>query len=237
MVRVAPTSGCRNARFHGLTELCSRSKPDEQEIALPIPEILVLVFFCVAPKTNRASTAIARTRRVAAGRIASVRSETLHQFSPLVRAARLNDRTPMKLLVLTHVFATVFMVGLIWFIQVVHYPLFANVGQAHFKVYEELHQRLTRCVVAPAMLVELVTAAALVRYASTESTTLAWVGLGLVVLIWLATATLSVPAHNSLTAEYSTNAYQKLVSTNWIRTAAWSARGILVLVLTYQMMK
>ena len=143
----------------------------------------------------------------------------------------------MKLLVLTHVLATLFLVGLIWFVQVVHYPLFANVGQAHFKEYEELHQRLTTSVVGPAMLVELVTAVALVKYASAEFTTLAWFGLGLVVSIWLATATLSVPAHNSLTAEYSTNAYQKLVSTNWIRTVAWSARGILVLVLTYRMMK
>lgn len=143
----------------------------------------------------------------------------------------------MKLLLLTHVFATLFMVGLIWFVQVVHYPLFANVGNAQFKEYEGLHQRLTTWVVGPAMLVELATALALVKYAPAGSETLAWVGLGLVVLIWLATATLSVPAHNSLTAEYSTNAYQKLVSTNWIRTAAWTLRGILVLVLTYRCMR
>ena len=143
----------------------------------------------------------------------------------------------MKLLLLTHAFATLFMVGLIWFVQVVHYPLFANVGQAQFKAYEELHQRLTTWVVGPAMLVELLTAVALVKFAPTESTTLPWVGLGLVVVIWLATATLSVPAHNSLTVEYSTNAYQRLVSTNWIRTVAWSARGVLVFVLTYRMMR
>lgn len=167
----------------------------------------------------------------------TVQAEMLLGLSPITRATGLNHRTPMKLLVLTHVCATLFMVGLIWFIQVVHYPLFANVGQPQFKEYEELHQRLTTWVVGPAMLVELVTAIALVKYASAESTTLAWVGLGLVVLIWLGTATLSVPAHNSLTVEYSTNAWQKLVSTNWIRTVAWSARGILVLVLTFRMMK
>lgn len=143
----------------------------------------------------------------------------------------------MKLLVLTHVFATLFMVGLIWFVQVVHYPLFANVGQAHFKGYEELHQRRTTWVVGPAMLVELVTAVALLRYASAESTTLAWAGLGLILLIWLATATLSVPAHNALAVKYSTNAYRKLVSTNWIRTVAWTVRGILVLALMYRIMK
>lgn len=143
----------------------------------------------------------------------------------------------MKIVLLAHVFATLFMVGLIWFVQVVHYPLFANVGENQFKTYEELHQRLTTWVVGPAMLVELVTAVLLIKYLPAELTDLAWVGAGLVVLIWLATAGLSVPAHNSLTIEYSTAAYKKLVSTNWIRTVAWSARGVLVLVLTYKLMK
>ncbi len=34
----------------------------------------------------------------------------------------------MKYLVLTHLAATLFMVGVIWFEQVVHYPLFEKVG-------------------------------------------------------------------------------------------------------------
>jgi uncharacterized membrane protein len=143
----------------------------------------------------------------------------------------------MKLLLLIHVFSTVFMVGLIWFVQVVHYPLFANVGNEQFKTYEELHQRLTTWVVGPAMLIELATAVMLLKYLPEDSQTLAWIGVGLVAVLWLSTALLSVPAHNSLTVEYSTAAYQKLVSTNWIRTVAWTVRGILVLILTYRCMR
>lgn len=143
----------------------------------------------------------------------------------------------MKLILIIHVFSTLFMVGLIWFVQVVHYPLFANVGSEQFKTYEERHQRLTTWVVGPAMLVELATAVMLLKYLPTESTLLAWIGLGLVVLLWLSTALLSVPAHHSLTIAYSTAAYQKLVATNWIRTIAWTVRGILVLVLTYRCMR
>ena len=33
------------------------------------------------------------------------------------------------LLLLLHAAATLFMTGLIWFVQVVHYPLFARVGE------------------------------------------------------------------------------------------------------------
>ncbi len=142
----------------------------------------------------------------------------------------------MKTVLLIHVFSTIFMVGLIWFVQIVHYPLFANVGADQFKTYEELHQRWTTWVVGPAMLIELGTAILLVKNPPAESATLAWVGLGLVIVIWLATGLLSVPAHNSLTIEYTTGAYRTLVSTNWIRTVAWTTRGILVLAIAHRAM-
>jgi hypothetical protein len=38
----------------------------------------------------------------------------------------------MVLLLLANAAATFFMVGVIWFVQVVHYPLFARVGTLDF---------------------------------------------------------------------------------------------------------
>jgi hypothetical protein len=84
------------------------------------------------------------------------------------------------------------------------------------------------------MLVEMVTAAALLKYSADGSTSLARLGFGLVLLIWISTATFSVPAHDALTAGFSVGAYQKLVSTNWIRTVAWSLRSVIVMVITYR---
>jgi uncharacterized membrane protein len=140
----------------------------------------------------------------------------------------------MKLILLTQVFATLFMVGLIWFVQIVHYPLYANVGRDHFSDYEALHNRMTTWVVGPAMLVELVTAVMLVKYSPSASSMLAWMGVGLLVVIWISTAALSVPAHDVLTAGFSEGAYRKLVNTNWIRTVAWTARGVILMVITYR---
>jgi uncharacterized membrane protein len=140
----------------------------------------------------------------------------------------------MKLILLTQVFATVFMVGLIWFVQIVHYPLYANVGREQFPEYEAHHNRLTTWVVGPAMLVEMVTAVALLRYSPGGSTSLVWLGLGLLVVIWISTATLSVPAHDELTGGFSAGAHTKLVSTNWIRTFAWSVRAVIVMIITYR---
>ncbi len=140
----------------------------------------------------------------------------------------------MKLILLTQIFATLFMVGLIWFVQIVHYPLYANVGRERFPEYEALHNRMTTWVVGPAMLVELVTAVMLLKYAPNASSSLAWVGLALLIVIWVSTAALSVPAHDVLTAGFSDGAYRKLVNTNWIRTVAWTARGVILMVITYR---
>ena len=140
----------------------------------------------------------------------------------------------MKPILLTQVFSTSFMVGLIWFVQIVHYPLYAHVGREQFPEYEALHNRLTTWVVGPAMLIEMATAVAFLRYSPNGSSLIAWLGLGLLAVIWISTATLSVPAHNSLTAEFSAGAYQKLVSTNWIRTVGWSIRGVMVMAITYR---
>ena len=124
--------------------------------------------------------------------------------------------------------------GLIWFVQIVHYPLYANVGREQFPQYEALHNRLTTWVVGPAMLLEMVSAVALLRYAPNGSTSLAWLGLGLLIVIWISTATLSVPAHNLLTAGFSGAAWQHWVSAHCIRTGAWSMRGVIVMVLTFR---
>lgn len=121
------------------------------------------------------------------------------------------------------------MVGLIWFIQIVHYPMFAMVGEDAFQNYEAVHQRLTTYVVAPLMLVEIATATTLVanRPAYIGS---GWAiaGLCLVGTIWLSTWFLQVPAHNALQSGFDATIHNRLVSTNWLRTIAWTLRGLLV---------
>ena len=124
--------------------------------------------------------------------------------------------------------ATAFMVGLIWFVQLVHYPLMAAVGADQFQVYEAEHQRRTSWIVGPVMLVELGLAVASVLWPSRGDQGLMIVGLVLLVLIWISTALLQVPAHRSLANHFSEHAHRKLVQTNWIRTVAWTLRAVLL---------
>jgi hypothetical protein len=131
---------------------------------------------------------------------------------------------------MAHAFSTVAMAGLIWFVQIVHYPLFVEVGSREFTRYEALHCRRTGYVVAPLMLTELATAAWLffrppmpgVEWATTA-------GVVLLTAIWLSTAFLQVPCHRRLECGFDAAFARRLVGTNWIRTIAWTARAPLAL--------
>ena len=131
---------------------------------------------------------------------------------------------------LVQAFASLALTGLIWCIQVVHYPLFAAVGRDEFTRYEADHARLITLVVGPLMLVELAAALwlAAVRPAGVPAW-MAWTGLALVAAIWLSTATIQVPCHAKLAAGFDAEVHARLVSSNWIRTVAWTARGLLAL--------
>ena len=65
-------------------------------------------------------------------------------------------------LLLSQFAVTCFLTGLIWTIQVVHYPLMAKVGASNFTEYERLHANWITPLVGPAMLAELAAAFALV---------------------------------------------------------------------------
>lgn len=136
----------------------------------------------------------------------------------------------MKLILVAQIAATWTMVGLIWFVQVVHYPLMSSVGAAQFAAYEARHTRRTTWIVAPTMLVELGTALAMVlRPPASVAAISVWAGFALLGVIWLSTATLQVPAHRRLERGFDAAVHRRLVATNWIRTACWTARGLLVL--------
>lgn len=124
-----------------------------------------------------------------------------------------------------HLVATVFMAGVIVFVQVVHYPLMAGVRAADFVSYERRHTVRTGWVVIPPMLVELGSAVWLVARPPVQAAApLAYTGLGLILLIWISTALLQAPAHGRLVAGFDAAVHRRLVRTNWIRTGAWLAR-------------
>lgn len=132
------------------------------------------------------------------------------------------------MLLLLHAAVTWALVGLIWTIQLVHYPLFDAVDPARFPAFHARHARRITVLVGLLMPVEAGLAGWL---ALAEPSFATWLGVGLVAAIWLATALLAVPRHAELAEGYDAEAHRRLVGTNWVRTLLWTARGVLALVL------
>jgi hypothetical protein len=143
----------------------------------------------------------------------------------------------MDSVLLIHVAATWAMVGLIWFVQLVHYPLFALVSEPSFVRYEAKHTRRTASVVALFMPIEALTAAWLVIETPVGvNPGLVTSGLVLVAALWVTTAAWQAPMHGRLSRGYDETTQRRLVASNWIRTALWSARGGLGLIMVGQAM-
>lgn len=131
----------------------------------------------------------------------------------------------LEVAAILHAVSTIAMFGLIWFVQLVHYPLFVQVGSDEFTAYEMQHQRRTTWVVAPLMCVEAITAAALMFWVPSGGPRwLAALGFALVACNWLITALVQVPCHRRLAAGYDATVARRLVRTNWVRTMAWTCR-------------
>lgn len=136
------------------------------------------------------------------------------------------------LTLLIHAAATLFLTGVIWFVQVVHYPLLAEscpsgAGGGHWR-----HVRRTTSLVVPVMALEG-GAAVLLAWHSPEGWArgLAIVGLLLAGVNWLSTASVQVPAHRLLLRQWNAEIARGLVRSNWLRTVAWSTRSVLALCL------
>ncbi len=130
----------------------------------------------------------------------------------------------MNLILLIHIFSTVFMCGLCWFVQIVHYPLFKEIPPADFPAYQQKNYA-TGYITVPVMLIELGTALWLL-YAGYSPLIL--VNFILLVLIWVSTFTLQVPAHLKLQKTPSHAVMNRLIYSNWIRTICWSARMVVL---------
>ena len=127
------------------------------------------------------------------------------------------------------------MVGLIWFVQVVHYPLLSVVPVQSASGVALEHQRRTAWVVMMPMAVQGFTSLALLRWVPQGVTSwLPWLSATCVGIALASTVLLSVPRHARMAKEPSASIGRELVLTNWPRTIAWTASGVLLAVMLMQ---
>lgn len=125
--------------------------------------------------------------------------------------------------------ATWGMVGVIWTMQLVHYPQLGQLSALAPATAAAEHQRRITWVVGPLMAAEGVTALVLlVARPETMSAVSAWGAAALLGVALGSTVLVQVPQHGRLAAGHDDDLVASLVRLNWIRTVAWTARAVLL---------
>ena len=149
---------------------------------------------------------------------------------------------------IAQIMASTTMAAIAWFVQIVHYPLFALLPSSGSKAvevagmsrsvardYHDENLRRTRPIVLVPMVVEAASAAWLAIYPpAAVGRNAAIAGLSLVAIVVLSTALVQVPLHESLrSGDAPAETVDRLVRSTRIRTAAWSARAALAAWMLY----
>lgn len=139
-----------------------------------------------------------------------------------------------KILFILQIASTLIMLGVIWIIQLVQYPFFSHVNAENFPKYHAAHTFWITPVVAPTMIIELITSILIMFYPPKNiDAKLLYIGLILTLIVWASTFFIQIPLHSKLANSFDAEAHRLLVNTNWIRTIAWSLRTILVIYLAW----
>ena len=130
-------------------------------------------------------------------------------------------------MLIIHLIATSVMVGVIWIIQLVHYPSFHFIELKQYTTFQRFHMSRISYVVIPAMLTELFTLI-LIVISMDQIDTLVLASAILLIFIWLMTAVFFSGVHQKLTLGYDQTVVDKLVKLNWGRTLMWTLRLLLI---------
>ena len=139
---------------------------------------------------------------------------------------------PNNFVLLGHLIFTSIMTGVIWVIQIVHYPSFHFIEKELYIAFQKFHMNKISIIVMPIMLAELITGIMLFIDKSSKSPFLI-ISFVILVLIWLITGVFFSKAHNELIAGYQELVVNQLVAMNWIRTLLWTLRLLLLTCFVY----
>jgi len=143
-----------------------------------------------------------------------------------MEALQRNSRT----LVVIHVAATLFMVGLIWTIHYVHYPLFAYVGESTYASFQAAHvERIGKLLFVPWLTegITLIGVLALTFLGGHKALRVPAVINGAAMAVVLVISGFwSAPTHAKLADGFDRSLHDQLMTVNLIRTLAWTMCGI-----------
>ena len=127
-----------------------------------------------------------------------------------------------------HILSTAIMVGIIWVIQIVHYPSFHYIDKNRYVSFQNFHMNKISYIVIPFMSIEAISGIILLY---DDQSVIFIISLIILLVIWTLTAFYFARTHQLLANGYKKDIVRKLVQANWVRTGLWTLR--LLILITY----
>ncbi len=124
-----------------------------------------------------------------------------------------------------------YLVSLVFMTQFITYPTFLDIDKDKFLEYHQKYVNKISFIVAPVMLIELLTLF-LIAYLSSEF--LIVKTLILLLVIWLTTFFIMIPSHNRISKSFDKKEIINLINYNWVRTILWSLKLLLIILLYFE---
>jgi len=137
----------------------------------------------------------------------------------------------MKVFLLFQLVSNSYLCAVILITQFVTYPSFLQADTQKFISYHRKYVNIISFIVAPVMLIELITLSVLV-YMTNDFLLIK--SLILLICIWLTTFIMMVPTHNNLSLKFDEGEIKKLINYNWIRTFLWFLKLVVIFFILYE---
>jgi len=124
-----------------------------------------------------------------------------------------------------------YLVSLVFMTQFITYPTFLHIDKDKFSEYHRKYVNNISFIVAPVMLIELLTLS-LIAYFSSEFLIIK--SLILLLVIWLTTFFIMIPSHNRISKSFNKKEIISLINYNWVRTILWSFKLLLIIFLYFE---
>ena len=124
-----------------------------------------------------------------------------------------------------------YLVSLVFMTQFITYPTFLHIDKDKFSEYHRKYVNNISFIVAPVMLIELLTLL-LIAYFSKDFLIIK--SLILLLVIWLTTFFIMIPSHNRISKSFNKKEINRLINYNWIRTILWSFKLLVIIFLYYE---
>ena len=126
-----------------------------------------------------------------------------------------------------HFLSTAIMVGVIWVIQLIHYPSFHFIKKSNYSKFQQFHMNRISIIVIPTMIIEIISGL-LIFWSVFHSNIFFISSLFILISIWAITFIFFTKMHQGLVFGYNQEIVNKLILINWSRTLLWSLRLIIL---------